>query len=301
MIRSATEAKKIGEKSFTSTLLSSPMKEQKILFAEGDEIAKTYDLDFIKVDVRSKGGVQRQNALAKQDNLYRQNYCGCQFALKKQRDKQEKISLEMMSSVRQEKQVGSIQERLETFKMRDHLESQNKPYLLTQRRMLIYRLLRARIMDFREEALDSHFLAHSHAKKLTKINKIIWAKPQLDLSIPLSQAYAQSRFEIGYSQQDSLMLVPLGLLNLLLEKNISHLKGSFLSLDEELELRRILSGNQSRNPIVILEDSVILCLQEQSAKSSAQEHFEITYEIESIFQEENVFQVLPLVQNYAKN
>ena len=79
--KSAQIAKLLGERTFTTTLLSSPMKEQETLYQQGDAIAQRNGLDFIKINVRKNGGVQKQNELAKRDNLYRQNYCGCKYSM----------------------------------------------------------------------------------------------------------------------------------------------------------------------------------------------------------------------------
>ncbi len=286
LVRSAKKTYELGEKRFTTTLLSSPMKEQQRLFVEGDRIAGDYGLEFIKIDVRSRGGVQRQNALAKKDNLYRQNYCGCKFALAKQRDKQQKISLEMMSDVsqkRQEYQLGGIQERIHTFGLRDQLDSENKKYILAQRRFLIHRVLKAKLLDSQNQIIPSYVLNYSHSKKRTKISEIIWAKPELLLSKDLQNEYLKSNIVLGFCVQDSVIFMPLATLNFLLGKkfvDMHELKNMPMSLDEECELRKIISGHHSQNPIIIIEDVF---------------DGEVSYEIESIFQEENIFRVVPLI------
>lgn len=286
LVKSAQKARELREEKFTTTLLSSPMKEQARLFVEGDRIALDYGLEFIKIDVRSKGGVQRQNELAKKDNLYRQNYCGCKFALSKQRNKQQKTSLEMMSNISKEAQndhLGGIEERIKTFDLRDRLEEESKDYILSQRRFLTHRILQARLLDSQNTAIPSHFLSYSQSKKLTKIAKIMWTKPVLDLEEKLKERYQNSEVEIGFCANDSVIFLPLNTVNLLLNKKITQirdLKDSPLTLDEECELRKIVSGNHSQNPIIIVEKK----LREQ-----------VSYEITSLFQEENVFRVVELV------
>ena len=286
LVKSAKKAYELGERRFTTTLLSSPMKEQQRLFIEGDRIAQDHGLEFIKIDVRSKGGVQRQNALAKKDNLYRQNYCGCKFALAKQRDKQQKVSLEMMSDISQkaqEQQLGGIQERMHTFGLRDDLDAKNRGYILAQRRFLVYRVLKARLLDSQNQIIPSYILSYSHSKKRTKISEIIWAKPELSLPKNLLDQYLKSDIFLGFCMQDSAIFMPLSALNFLLDKefkNISELKNTPMSLDEECELRKIVSGDHSQNPIIII-DNVF--------------DGEVSYEIESIFQEENIFRVVPLM------
>ena len=80
LIKTAELAKHLNIKKFTTTLLSSPMKEQVTLYNQGEQIARDNNLEFIKINVRKNGGVTKQNELAKADNLYRQNYCGCIYS-----------------------------------------------------------------------------------------------------------------------------------------------------------------------------------------------------------------------------
>ena len=283
LIRSAIESQRRQEKTFTTTLLSSPMKEQEKLFSQGDKIAQDFNLEFIKVNFRSNGGVQKQNALAKKDNLYRQNYCGCYFALSKQRKKQNKISLEMLSDLSEKKPLGSIEDRIQTFKKRDLFEEQKRPYILTQKRFQVYRVIKSLLQDENKNLINHYTLANSHSKKISKIEEIIWVKPDLKIQNVLRQKYIEGNFNIGFSQKDSTQFVLLDFINLIFDKDfktITDLKKMPLSFDEELELRKILSGNGSQNPIVILEYQITQ---------------NVFIEIEGIFQEENIFKVVPIL------
>ncbi|MCK4441183.1 MAG: epoxyqueuosine reductase QueH, partial [Sulfurovaceae bacterium] len=88
----AKKAQELGEKIFTSTLLTSPKKSLKQLKKAGDILADKYNIKFIAPDYRKASGTQEQNIMAKKDKLYRQDYCGCIFGLSMQREQQQKLA-----------------------------------------------------------------------------------------------------------------------------------------------------------------------------------------------------------------
>jgi predicted adenine nucleotide alpha hydrolase (AANH) superfamily ATPase len=47
-------------------------------------IEKDYDIKFLVSNFKKQDGYKRSIELSKENNLYRQNYCGCKFALEKQ-------------------------------------------------------------------------------------------------------------------------------------------------------------------------------------------------------------------------
>lgn len=192
--RSAEVASEIGEARFTSTLLASPMKEQEVLYEQGDIIAKARKLDFVKINVRANGGVNKQNALAKKDNLYRQNYCGCKYALEKQREKQGRYSLEMMSDIGSRALPASIEERSEVFAKRDALEKAGKKYILTQRKKRIYRLLNHRL-SLNEVAIPNYVLAHSESKRI-KMELPTWVEISVNVCNPPFLRYFCESFDV---------------------------------------------------------------------------------------------------------
>ena len=61
---------------FTTTLTVSPHKSSKIIF----EIGEVTNL-FLKKDFKKKNGFKRSIELSKKFNLYRQNFCGCEFSI----------------------------------------------------------------------------------------------------------------------------------------------------------------------------------------------------------------------------
>ena len=65
---------------FCTTLTLSPLKSSEVLNAIGEEIGKAHGLHFLPSDFKKRGGYQRSIELSKQYDLYRQNFCGCEFS-----------------------------------------------------------------------------------------------------------------------------------------------------------------------------------------------------------------------------
>ena len=61
---------------FTTTLTISPHKSSKTIFEIGKKFEK-----FLPVDFKKENGFQKSIELSKKHNLYRQNYCGCEFSI----------------------------------------------------------------------------------------------------------------------------------------------------------------------------------------------------------------------------
>ncbi len=78
--RTAQVAEKGGFQSFGTTLSVSPHKNYMLISAIGTELAKAYGVEFLDMDFKKKAGTQRSIQLSKEYNLYRQNYCGCQYS-----------------------------------------------------------------------------------------------------------------------------------------------------------------------------------------------------------------------------
>lgn len=299
LIKTAELAKEMQIQKFTTTLLSSPMKEQQVLYKQGEAIAAKNDLEFIKINVRANGGVNRQNEIAKENKLYRQNYCGCHFALKQQRKKQDKITFEMMSSIGKQIMPASNEYRKLTFNQRDVLEKEGKGYVLTQQENIVWRLLLGRTWH-KKEIIYSYIIARSVSKKKIKSSKITWVKPNLnnfyqifqiqsnDLSIKekiifLNQKEEQykldSKLLIGFSQKDDSIFIDINTLNFFFNTNYMDVADMIKNppkYTQEIHLRYSLCGMESVNPIVIID---------------AQIPYDITLEIHSVFQNERNFVV----------
>lgn len=73
-------AEKNGFPYFCTTLTLSPHKNAELINKIGKEL-ETKDCKYIPSDFKKKNGYIRSIELSKQYNLYRQDYCGCEFSL----------------------------------------------------------------------------------------------------------------------------------------------------------------------------------------------------------------------------
>lgn len=79
----AKKAKELGIKVFTTSLVISPHKNFERISQIGLDIAEEYsDLKYLTIDFKKKDGFLKTNKLSKKLGIYRQNYCGCEFAKK---------------------------------------------------------------------------------------------------------------------------------------------------------------------------------------------------------------------------
>lgn len=67
---------------YTTTLTISPLKNADLLNRLGTEIGAQNGIVFLPSDFKKKNGYQRSIELSKEYNLYRQDYCGCEFSKK---------------------------------------------------------------------------------------------------------------------------------------------------------------------------------------------------------------------------
>ncbi|HIQ27444.1 MAG TPA: epoxyqueuosine reductase QueH [Sulfurovum sp.] len=160
---SAHKAKELGESSYTSTLLTSPKKSLEQLRVAGDALGKELGLTFLAPDYRKASGTQEQNIMAKEDALYRQDYCGCLYALNIQRDQQEKLADELFQPISGQIQPESIEERIEMYEHRWKLEDKNIGHKIIKQRFLNWRLLSG-LLRVRKEVVPAHFLPYSTLK-----------------------------------------------------------------------------------------------------------------------------------------
>ena len=79
--RTARAAVVMGYPIFGTTLTVSPHKNYQLISAIGTELADIYELEFLDMDFKKKAGFQRSIELSRQYELYRQNYCGCEFSI----------------------------------------------------------------------------------------------------------------------------------------------------------------------------------------------------------------------------
>lgn len=78
--KTADKAKELNIKEFTTSLVISPHKNFAKISNLGSEIAKESGLNYLSIDFKKKDGFLKTNKLSKSLEIYRQNYCGCEFA-----------------------------------------------------------------------------------------------------------------------------------------------------------------------------------------------------------------------------
>ncbi|WP_299549407.1 epoxyqueuosine reductase QueH [uncultured Helicobacter sp.] len=255
---------------FTSTLLASPMKLQNELFKQGEAIAIKHNLAFLPIDVRSNGGTQIQNQLAKEANLYRQNYCGCLYALKAQREKSNKTSLELFSTLNLPKQSRNLPSlRLQNFQARTQLEQTQKPYQIIKRKILQYRLLKGSL-SIKDSIIPSFICNYSMLNKPTKAKIEFWQDG------------------IGYASKDGIVFLEFNTFKKFLGiTNFNTLLQEGLSEEIQLALRYKLYPNGFFvSPIVIIEKAF---------------NEDFTLEITQIMQEEILEDFIPIQTQSTSN
>lgn len=80
--KTAEFAKSVNVENFTTSIVISPHKKFAKLTEIGEKIAYDTNLKYLAIDFKKNDGFLKTNKISKELNLYRQNYCGCSFALR---------------------------------------------------------------------------------------------------------------------------------------------------------------------------------------------------------------------------
>jgi predicted adenine nucleotide alpha hydrolase (AANH) superfamily ATPase len=224
LTESVKKAIELGDDKFTTTLLISPKKSQEKLQTIGETLAKQYGLEFIFKDYRSGNGLELQGKEVKKHNIYRQNYCGCLYGLNAQRESQNKLADELISSIGQQVLPESIEERLQLYKQRNENPNVN----IIKQRFLNYRLLSAKV-SIKKQAIPSYFLCYSTLK-----NKKTNGRVEKTIN------------NVSYLNRDEVKIITLEYFNTLSNsnyKNLYELIYNPLKFDEELAIRNKILAN----------------------------------------------------------
>lgn len=76
----ARMAEQLGMDYFTTTLTVSPHKNFEAISAVGESFAESITPDYLAIDFKKKNGFGRSVELSKKYGLYRQRFCGCEYA-----------------------------------------------------------------------------------------------------------------------------------------------------------------------------------------------------------------------------
>lgn len=237
---SAHKALELGEKKMTTTLLVSPLKSQEQLKRVGDAFYKNHGVEFIAVDYRSGGGTQDQSRVTKEEQLYRQDYCGCIFGLTMQREQQDRLMDEMFSPISNQVLPASIEERLEMYKYRMELEEDNISYKIIKQKFLNYRQFNFTVTEGKNRNIPAYALSYS--------------------MLPRKKAQGRIEFKdknIHYFNKEEIKFVTLAYFNATCKTNYKEIKELIFnapSFEEELKFRNTLTcTNYDLTPIIVVE------------------------------------------------
>ena len=82
MEEAARRASEGGYDYFATTLSVSPHKDAALLGRIGEELEVKYGVKHLPSDFKKREGYKRSVALSNEMELYRQDYCGCEFSLR---------------------------------------------------------------------------------------------------------------------------------------------------------------------------------------------------------------------------
>jgi len=236
----AKVAQKFGHNKISTSLLMSPMKSKEQLSNIGKMIKRKYEIDFIIKNYSLKGGHQAQQLMAKNNQVYRQDYCGCIFSLLPQRKKNgENQPDELYSPITNQTLPASIEERVKLYEKRDKLEKQNISYKIVKENFLNYRLLNGKV-TIKKEVIDSYILFYSYLDRKTG-GRIEFEKDGI---------YHLNRMQIKF--------ISIKTFNILSNRNynsILDIQKNPLSIDEEIQIREILlQSKYNLTPLIIVEE-----------------------------------------------
>lgn len=232
----------LGHDKFTSTLLISPKKSQDKLEKIGAELSSKYPCEFIFKDYRSGKGTQEQGEVAKENSLYRQNYCGCLFGLTQQREQQNKIMDEMFLPLSNQILPESIESKLELYRKRDELEEKDIPYKIIKQRFLNYRLLSG-TTKIDKKIVPSYFLCYSTLNRKKMNGRIEYEKD-----------------EVAYLNRNEVKVLSLEIFNEIgnsTYQNIKDLMFNPPTFESELNIRNKITSNQYGLSTIVIVDEVI--------------------------------------------
>ena len=237
---SAQKALELGEKKITTTLLVSPLKSQEQLKRVGDEFHEKNGVEFIAVDYRSGGGTQDQSRVTKEEQLYRQDYCGCIFGLTMQREQQDRLMDEMFSPISNTILPASIEERLAMYTQRNKLEDESINYRITKQKFLNYRQFSCKLIEGKSTSIPAYALSYS--------------------TLPRKRAQGKVEYSIDklhFFNREEIKFITLKDFNTFSQRNytsINDLVFNAPDFEEEMSIRNALTNsNYDLTPIIVVE------------------------------------------------
>lgn len=81
----AQRAAESGFDIFTTVMSLSPWKKASVMNRMGRMFANKYKIDFLEANFKKQNGFRKSVELSKNHRLYRQNYCGCLYSIRKKK------------------------------------------------------------------------------------------------------------------------------------------------------------------------------------------------------------------------
>lgn len=238
---SAHKALELGESTMTTTLLVSPKKSQEQLIRSGEAFEASHGVKFVAFDYRKNNGTADQGRVAKEEQLYRQDYCGCLYGLSMQRDQQHRLMDEMFSPLSRQILPASIEERLKLYEHRMELEDQNLSYRIIKERFYNYRLMRSSL-KVAGNAIPSYPLFYSTISRTSTEGRI-------DLEI-------DGQFFLNREEVRFITLDTFNTLTSSSYTNTQELMFNAPSIDTEIALRTQLTDNPFSTSAIIVVDTI---------------------------------------------
>lgn len=238
--RSMQKAKELGLKKITTSLLVSPLKSQEQLIKSGLEYQKKYGVEFIHFDYRVDGGTQKQSQVSKKEQLYRQDYCGCIYGLKMQRDDQNRVVDELFSPINRRVLPSSVEQKLELYTKRIDLEEN----------FISYKIIKEKFLNYRE-----FFLKTAFDTKISPSYALYYS------TLPSKKTNGYIEFidkNIAYLNRQEVKFITLEYFNNEMKSNYSSISELIFnppSLQEEIALRFKISGSfYNLDPIIVVQN-----------------------------------------------
>ena len=80
--KAAQKAKELSIGYYTTTLTISPHKVTKQIFEAANTVSKETGIEFLPYDFKKKDGFKITQQIAKENNMYKQTYCGCKYSIR---------------------------------------------------------------------------------------------------------------------------------------------------------------------------------------------------------------------------
>ena len=85
MEKTAKKAKELGYEYFSTTLSISPHKNSDWINEIGYNLEEKYNVKYLYSNFKKEEGYKESIEMSKEYNLYRQDYCGCEYSLKERK------------------------------------------------------------------------------------------------------------------------------------------------------------------------------------------------------------------------